>query len=118
MSDPRFIHAHAHAMLVEQIMALIGRASSDPKRYRQILESYDIATLRRLWNELTENLTACPATKPGHPATDGESGNASRNSEEHAVSFSQLPRLTDNAGEIASADKGTVPGAALALLPE
>jgi hypothetical protein len=41
------INSHAHAMLVEQVMAIHGRGSRDPKRYRQLLQSQDLPTLRR-----------------------------------------------------------------------
>lgn len=41
------IHSHARAMMIEQIMAVYGRASKDPARYRRILESQETATLER-----------------------------------------------------------------------
>jgi len=51
MNDPRFILAHSHTMLVEQVMAMYGRASSDPKTYRRLLEGMSSATLRRALEE-------------------------------------------------------------------
>jgi hypothetical protein len=59
-SDPLHVANHTRQMLVEQIMALVGRASSDPQRYRQILESFDVATLRRTLDGITTELTSGP----------------------------------------------------------
>jgi len=51
IGNPTNIHCHARLMMVEQIMALHGRGSSDPRRYRRLLESFEIETLRRTLNE-------------------------------------------------------------------
>jgi len=84
MNDP-FIHirSHARAMMIEQIMALIGRASSDPKQYRRTLESFEDSTLRRT----LEQITLGDCANENFPALG----------------------LTENAGEIASTDKGHAP---------
>lgn len=72
MNDPRNIHSHAHAMLVEQVMALHGRGSSDPKTYRRILERMNSPALLRALNEsdfpalsLTENAGVIARTDKG-----------------------------------------------------
>lgn len=41
------ISCHAHAMLVEQVMAIHGRGSSDPVRYRRLLNNLSSAALQR-----------------------------------------------------------------------
>jgi hypothetical protein len=48
-----FLHisSYAHAMLVEQVMAMHGRGSSDPKQYRRTLECMSSAALRRAIEE-------------------------------------------------------------------
>ena len=46
------IQSHTRAMMIEQIMALIGRGSSNPRQYRRTLESFETATLRRTLDEL------------------------------------------------------------------
>ena len=47
------IQSHTRAMMIEQIMALIGRGSSNPRQYRRTLESFETATLRRTLQSLT-----------------------------------------------------------------
>lgn len=74
MNDPWLnIHSYAKAHLVEQVMAMHGRASSDPKLYRRILERMDSAALRRALTEsdfpapsLTENAGVIASTDTGH----------------------------------------------------
>jgi hypothetical protein len=53
MSDPRNIRFYSRAMMVEQIMALIGRSAPDPKSYRRTLESFEPENLQRTLNTLT-----------------------------------------------------------------
>jgi hypothetical protein len=79
-----FLHMqfYARRWMIEQIMTLIGRSSPNPKRYRELLESFETATLRRTLEQLHESPSF------NFPATS----------------------LTENAGVIASADTGTVPG--------
>ena len=92
-----FLHIHSYAKqhLVEQIMALIGRSSSDPASYRRTLELFEIETLRRTLTEIGMQ----GSTNPGSPLPD------------FLFDF-PAPSLTENAGVIASADIGTVPGSA------
>lgn len=54
--DSLHIHEHARKHLIEQIMALAGRASKDPVRYRRILESYSFPTVQAIWQRLGEEL--------------------------------------------------------------
>lgn len=54
MFNTKSILSRERAMMIEQIMALIGRSSADPKRYREILESLESETLRWALNDLTE----------------------------------------------------------------
>lgn len=56
MSDPRNIHAHARNMLIERIMALIGRASAEPLRFRRRLEALDDYELRKFYQTLEDGL--------------------------------------------------------------
>ena len=86
MIDP-FLHirSHAHATLVEQVMAMHGRGSSNPKEYRRILNRMDLPALRRAieesdFPELEDTANAIPtrhqtpgvnAPAPGVLATDG-----------------------------------------------
>lgn len=85
-SNPFSIANHARTMMVEQIMTLIGRSSSNPKRYREILEGFDSTTLQRSLEALTLG-------------------------EIVAGDFPD-PSLTENAGVIASTDTGHAPGSA------
>jgi len=64
MIDP-FLHirSHTRAVMVEQIMSLIGRGSSDPVTYRRTLESFDDATLQRTLNELMDGHVAREANQ-------------------------------------------------------
>lgn len=78
------ILTHTRDMLVEKIMALIGRSSRDPVNYRRILYGMEISTLSRLLKQLEATVFA-------------------------DVKISPLPSLTENAGVIARADTGTVP---------
>lgn len=73
MNDPRNIYAHAHAMMVEQVMAVYGRGSSDPVRYRKVLSRMSCAALQRALDEtdfpvpsLTENAGVIASTDTGH----------------------------------------------------
>lgn len=54
-TNPTNIECHTRLMLVEQIMALHGRlhgrGSKNPKRYRELLESFELSTLRRTLEE-------------------------------------------------------------------
>jgi len=63
MTNPHDIVAYAHAHLVEQVMALHGRASDDPRTYRRVLERMSNETLRRTIEESNfpapELTTAC-----------------------------------------------------------
>lgn len=52
--NSRSILPQQRAMMIEQIMALIGRSSADPKRHREILESLESETLKRALNDFTE----------------------------------------------------------------
>jgi hypothetical protein len=52
--DPLNVVSHARAMLVEQIMALIGRSSPDPARYRRLLEGMEYRTLQRTWAAIVD----------------------------------------------------------------
>lgn len=73
--DPRNILAYAQAGLIEQVMALHGRGSSDPKRYRRLLESMDIPALQRALDvppdfpatSLTENAGVIARADTGTP---------------------------------------------------
>lgn len=68
------IESHARAMLVEQVMAIHGRGSSDPKTYRRILEGMSMAALQRAIDEsdfpaqpsLTETAGVIASTDTGH----------------------------------------------------
>lgn len=46
--------SHTRDMLVEKIMALIGRGSPDPIRYRRVLYGMEISTLSKLLKQLEE----------------------------------------------------------------
>lgn len=56
MTNPLNLISLAKAHLVEQIMALIGRASPNPKRYRELLEDRDIETLRRMRDHILDGV--------------------------------------------------------------
>lgn len=45
--NPHSPAVYAKRLLVEEIMALIGRASANPAAYRRVLEDMDLPTLRR-----------------------------------------------------------------------
>ena len=103
MIDPFLnIHSYARTMMIEQIMALHGRASKEPVRYRRWLESAEIETLRRILEHFTH----------------GHCGSASSVIEVEAITQTAgerpaqfpAPSLTENAGAIASADIGHAPG--------
>jgi hypothetical protein len=53
-TNPTNIYCHARLMVIEQIMALIGRGSNDPRRYRRYLESCEASTLNLTLEALTE----------------------------------------------------------------
>lgn len=53
--DPLSLIQRAKSYYIEQIMALIGRSSSNPKRYRELLEGFSIETLSRTWRELMDS---------------------------------------------------------------
>lgn len=98
MNDP-WLHilSHAHSMLVEQVMAVHGRGSSDPKTYRRILERMDFPALRRSLAE--SDFSVLEMEVPMNTA--GES----------PAQF-PVPSLTETAGVIASTDTGHAPGSA------
>lgn len=98
--DPLNIHSHTRLMLIEQIMALHGRGSKNPKRYRELLEGFEIATLRRA---LTES---------DFPESSGIEMEAPMQPAGESPAQFPVPSLTENAGVIASTDTGTVPGSA------
>ncbi|MBC8095748.1 MAG: hypothetical protein H7Y43_08040 [Akkermansiaceae bacterium] len=56
--DPLNIMSHAKAQLIEQVMALVGRSSPDPVRYRRVLEGMEYTTLQRTWQTLMDQTTA------------------------------------------------------------
>jgi len=85
------IHSYAHTWLVEQVMAVHGRGSSDPVTYRRVLERMDSPALMRALEE------------SDFPRSDFR---APRSNDFPALS------LTENAGVIASADTGHAPGSA------
>lgn len=59
------------AMLVEQIMALIGRSSPDPVRYRRVLYLMDVKTLRHsLQNIMEEHGVTDIASLPSLPSVE------------------------------------------------
>ncbi len=52
--DSLHVQEHARKHLIEQIMAMAGRASKDPVRYRRILEGCNFATLQATWQGMLE----------------------------------------------------------------
>lgn len=54
--DSNHVLEYTRQHLVEQIMALAGRASKDPVRYRRVLNSYNLSTLQTVWRDLQEVL--------------------------------------------------------------
>lgn len=50
-AEPFHIRVYSKMHLVEMVMALHGRGSPDPRRYRQLLEQMDEPALRRALDE-------------------------------------------------------------------
>lgn len=66
-NNPTNIFSHTRRIMIEQIMALIGRGSSDPASYRRTLELFEIETLRRTLAELTGNFCGTNGDKTEEP---------------------------------------------------
>jgi hypothetical protein len=73
IGDPCSLSHYAKTHLVEMVMAMHGRGSSDPKRYRRVLELMDLPALRCALDEpfdfpapsLTENAGVIASTDTG-----------------------------------------------------
>lgn len=53
-ADIRSVDEYARQQLIEQIMAMAGRASKNPAAYRRLLNTWSLPTIRGTWQAMID----------------------------------------------------------------
>jgi hypothetical protein len=98
-SSPFVASNFAKAILVEQIMALIGRSSERPNDYRRTLYGFEIATLRRTLAELIGDFPDPSLTETAGVIASTDTGHAPGSARETFKSSTKGVPIMQTAGE-------------------